>query len=182
MKKTTNQQAFDDLPDADYFKTNEIAGKHFRDVRLFPTGALGFDDLSDGFIALHRTHSPSGLKDEIVACLLLKNMGFGVVLLDEKDFFLAPDAQIGNRIFEIKRLAYAKNVDGAIREHFRSTYRKAQNLFLHIDQPVRAESLRNAIFNSVKEYSKIQTVWVLWTGRLWQLNRKVILNGEFKFR
>lgn len=175
-----NRQTFADLPETRYFKTNEQAEKQVKKMRAFP-GALGFDDETGGFIALHKLHSAAALPDEMPACLILKNLGFGLELLDETGGIFVPDLKIGNRYFELKRMSRAQNLLGAVHQHFQHAHRKADNLILHIDQPVDRFLLREAILEATKNYPAIRQVWVILQGNLWQLERKVILAGRFRF-
>ncbi|MCK6691173.1 MAG: hypothetical protein L6Q97_03615 [Thermoanaerobaculia bacterium] len=135
-----------------------------------------------GFIALHRKHVDIALPNELPVCLILKKLGFGVLLLNEKDANLASDVQIDGRNFEIKRIANARNIHSAIVHQFRFAYRKSPNLILHIDQAANPESVRNGLYKASKRYAQIRLIWLVYTGKLFQLERSAILKGKFQLK
>ncbi len=163
-----------------YFKSERAAQKRFRVLDTYQ-GILGYDQVSGGFLVVHKGHSPTGLEQELPVCGLLKQLGFGVILLEEPAYNVAADARILDREFEIKRIANSRNIHTAVFYQFRTAYRKSPNLLLHIDQTVNLESLRNALFISVKRYAKIRLIWVVYEANLWQFDRNIILRGKHQF-
>ena len=178
MKKKTNSQIFDDLPSEAYFKSVEKAAKTFRDMAQYPD-SLGFDEASNGFLALHRSHAPSGFEQEIPVCVFLKKAGFAVLLTEESPHQKSADAEIDGIVFEIKQVAHAKNILRAILRQFRTAYHKCDNLLLHIAQPITAATLRGALVAAIKTYPSIKLVWVVCDNTLYPLDRKKILAGDF---
>jgi hypothetical protein len=179
--RQTNQQIFEELSEFEYYKSNEQALKHIKNIKNYPD-ALGLDLETNGFVVFHKNHSPSALIDEMPACILLKNLGLGVILLDETVGIFVPDAMIEARYFEIKRLSKSKNLNGSVHTHFRNTYKKADNLVLHVDQKVNPNSLRTAVMLATKLHPDIKSIWVIYLEKLWRLDRKVVINGDFQFR
>ena len=125
--RDTNKQKFDEYSDAIYFKSNEKAVKHFKEIKKFEQ-ALGFDYDSGGFLILHKKHKPSGIVDEIPVCLVLKKLGFDILLIEEKDNDKSVDVEISEFAFEIKRLVRAENFRKAMLRHFQRTYKNRQIL------------------------------------------------------
>jgi len=177
MKKD-NRTIFDELPESDYFKSHKKAVKKFRNVVAFPD-ALGFDQDMGGFIALHRMHVDIALPEELPGCLILKKLGFCLVLLGEESGHASVDLLIGETYFEIKRVSKARNIQNAIIWQMRFAKRKADNLILHVDQVAHPESVRRAIYRGIKKYSRIRLVWLIYEGQFWQLSRAMILEGKF---
>lgn len=127
MKKKTNRQIFEDLPLETHFKSVEKAAKIFRDMAKF-VDSLGFDELSEGFLVLHRGHAPSGFDQEIPVCTFLKKQGFRVLLAEEFPHRKSVDANIDGIWFEIKQVAHAKNILRAILRQFRNSGKKIRRI------------------------------------------------------
>lgn len=178
--KPLHLQIFEALPAHEFFKTSKEAAKTFKIIENYPD-ALGYDEETGGFLALHRKHSATGLEQELGVCLYLKSLGFAVMLLKEAGSFIAADVQIGTEIFEIKRIAKARNIERAVIFQFRTAYRKSKNLILHIEQRVEFSSLRNALFKGCQKYASIQMVWVVLGTSLWRFDRATILKGKHQF-
>ncbi len=62
--RNLNKLKFDEYSRSVYFKETKSALPYFRDIIKFTNG-LGYNAISDGYIVLHRKHSPSGLEDEM---------------------------------------------------------------------------------------------------------------------
>ncbi len=177
----TNLAHFDGLPAFDFFKNNAAAASAFRDIHFFPDDALGFDPDSEGFLVLHRGHSPSGLHSEIPGCLILKKLGFRVILIEELPNISSPDVLVDDIEFEMKCIANAKRVDKSIDRAFSMCYKKSGNLLLHLDQRAAPISVRNMIYSNAKIYGNIRHVWLIFRGQLWPMDRKKILERNFGF-
>jgi len=178
--KEENFALYHKLSSQQFFKSDSTGVTRFRVLANYP-GIMGYDDQSGGFLVIHKNHSPTGLEQELPVCGLLKQLGFGVTLLEESAFRLAPDARILGREFEIKRISKSRNIHTAVFFQFRTAYRKAPNLLLHVDQVVNLESLRNAVYTSTKRYAKIRLVWIVYQAYLWQFDRNTILKGKHQF-
>ena len=163
MKTSKNLEIFNSLSEAEFFKDHRRAERRFRNIALFPN-ALGFDEKSSGFIVLHYKHVDVALPQELPVCLILKKMGYGIILLNEADGHLVADVLIEKQVFEIKRISKAANLQAAITIQFRYAYRKANNLILHIDQPAHPESVRNGIYQATKKYARIKLIWLVYEG------------------
>lgn len=177
----SNLTLFLELSEAEYFKENQKAEIRFGSVKFFPD-ALGFDAETQGFVALHRKHIDMALHQELPVCLILKKLGFGVLLLNEADTKPSADAKIGERFFEIKRISKARNVKEAIVKQFRLAYKKSENLLLHIDQSAHPETVRNGVYTATKQVSKIKLVWVVFEERLFHFSRAEILKGKHQYK
>jgi hypothetical protein len=174
-----NKQLFDEYQNDTYFKFNEQAEKQFRSILKFPN-TLGFDNRSFGFIVLHKRHKPSGIEDEIPACLILKRLGFCIELVEEHDSYPSQDVKIGQAQFEIKRLHNCTDWGNGILRHFRRSYKKTSHLILHIDQQIYPYNLKRAIRNAAIQYKNIQVVWLIYHSNLTILNRDMILDAKYE--
>jgi len=180
MKKT-NRQIFEDFPHETYFKAVERAAKTFRDITQHPD-SLGFDDESNGFLALHRRHAPSGFAQEIPVCVFLKRRGFGVLLAEEFPHRKSADAKIDGVAFEIKQVAFAMNFSRAVLHQFRTAYHKCDNILLHIAQPVSSVVLRSTLIAGFKTYPSVKLVWVVFKKELYQIDRKTARSGKINLK
>lgn len=179
MKKH-NRHIFETLSPSDFLKTTDKASSLFKDFMKFPN-SLGFDKKSGGFLVLHRQHAPSAFSEEIPVCIILKKLGYRVILLQELPHLKSVDVQINEDLFEIKQLSHAKNIKNAIVNHFRLAYKKADKLLIHINQTVSNEQLRGALYAAVKIYTSIKIIWIVKGEQLFQLERQVILTGKYQF-
>ncbi len=177
--RNLNKQKFDDYPESIYLKSNEKAIKYFKEIKKFEQ-ALGFDYDSGGFLILHKKHKPSGINDEIPVCLILKKLGFDILLIEEKDSDKSVDAEIREIAFEIKRLVRAENFRKAMLRHFQITYKKTSYLLLHIDQFISESQLKSVLQHSAEEYSKIKIVWLIYENKLNILDRKMLLSKNYR--
>ena len=182
MPQTPNWSIYENLPSREYFKETIKAAPFLKGFKEIFPDALGYDEITDGFIAIHIGHSRSSLHLEIPACLVLKNVGYAIILLEESGFHKSPDVQINGIAFEIKYISKAKNLKNAFVHQFRTAKRKSENLLLHIDQPVKTEQLRSALFYAVQKFPTITVVWVVWRTQLYQFDRLTILKGRHQFR
>ena len=182
MPKTPHQLIFENLSPEAYFKTTESAARHIRGFRETFPDSLGHDESTDGFIVIHIGHSRASLHLEMPACLVLKNAGYAVVLLEESSYHKSPDVRINSILLEIKYISKAKNLKNAIAHQFRTAKRKSENLLLHLDQPIKAERLRSALFYAVQKFATIAVVWIVWRKQLHQFDRDTILKGRHQFR
>jgi Contact-dependent growth inhibition CdiA C-terminal domain len=176
-----NKLKFDNYPLHSYFKTNEKAEKHFKDLNKFPD-ALGYNIETNGFIVLHHKHQSGGILDEMGACIFLKNQGHGIELMMESDFIPSPDVKIKEITFDIKNLKNATNLDNAIMMQFRRTYKKANNIVLHISQSINEVQLKTALRKASKFYSEIKMVWLIYNHHLFILNKEMMRAESYKLK
>ena len=162
-----NRKQFDSYPNGSYFKTNDKALKHFKDLVKFPN-ALGFYQKTNRFIVLHHRHQESGILDEIPACLILKHLGFGVELNEESDFIPMVDLTIDGLLFEVKRIKNAENIGNAIKMQFRRCHKKANNMVLHISQKVNDVQLKKILREHSNDYKLIKIVWLIYENKLFK--------------
>ena len=100
---TQNKHYFDNFSNTDYYKQNNLeAIKHFKSLPKFPN-ALGYDITSDGFIVIHKGHQSGALDFEIPACLILKDAGYAIELIEEPSEILSAagfylNLQFGNKM------------------------------------------------------------------------------------
>ena len=128
-----NRLKFESYSKEEYLINQEDAEFHFKVMSKFPN-AVGFNRKSNGFFVIHKRHSPSGLISEIPACVILKNLGYTVELVEEFDYKLSLDVQINGVFFEMKRYSEGKDLASGIINHFRNAYRKSDKIVLHIAQ------------------------------------------------
>lgn len=177
MKKT-NRQIFEELSPDSYFKSVATAAKRFGEIRKYPD-SLGFDDESNGFLVLHQNHAPAAFDEEIPVCVVLKKLGFAVILEDEEPGRGTADAQIDGLKFEIKQVSKAQNFKRAVDFHFRATCHKANRLLLHVAQTVNEAQLRGALFSAATNFPAIKIVWVVFGDELFCLDRPAILKKTY---
>ena len=176
-----NQQRFEEYSYSLYFKSNSTAINRFKCLERF-ANALGFDKDSGGFIILHKNHKPGGLENEIETCLILKNAGLGVVLVEEFENEKSVDVQIDGKIFEIKQILSRDNLRKCILRHFQRTYLKTDNLILHIVQPIHENQLKGYIKEAAEMFPSIKRVWLIYRKQLRQLDRKKMLERKYNIQ
>jgi hypothetical protein len=162
-----------------YFKENRDAIKQFRSLLKFDE-ALGYDSKSEGYIVLHKEHSPSGLEDEIPVCLILKNQGFAIELAAESIEKQSADAFIDDILFEIKRLKKGTDLAGGIQNHFRRAKRQSENIVLHIDHKVDISNLKRSIRKASLKYKSIKNLCLVYYTQIIELSREDMQKGDFE--
>ncbi len=173
-----NREKFDGYPDSSYFKTNENAVRQFPSISKFPK-SLGFDEKCHGFIVLHKKHKPSGLEQEMPACIFLKLSGCQVELIEEFDFKPSLDVSINDNYFEIKRISKAFDVTNAVMVQFKRCEKKSQNMILHIDQKIEPSNLKRVIRKASERYNKIKTVILIFRKTVIELDRRTMQQGDY---
>lgn len=176
-----NQQLFEEYSHSFYYKTNRDAIGQFKYLEKFPN-ALGFDKESGGFIVLHKKHKAGGLISEIDTCIILKNAGFGVVLVEEYENEKSVDVEIEGKVFEIKQLVNSNNLKKAVQRHFQRTYLKTNNLILHIVQPIHENQLRGCLQEATEMFPSIKRVWLIYRKQIHKLDRKMLLDRKYKIQ
>ena len=159
--RNLNRLKFDEYSSISFLKNQEDGENYFRMLANFPK-TLGYDSKTNGFIVLHKKHSPSGLESELPACKILKKLGYRVVLVEESPHTKSLDALIDDVPFEIKCYSEGKDLLQGVTKHFRKTYKKAKNLVLHIDKKVEFSNLKRSIRKASLQYPKIETVLLIY--------------------
>lgn len=158
LYKAANKLMFDDLG-AEWLKETEQARDTFRDMRNMPDDTLGYDKKTGGYIALHKQHSATGVKDEMPACELLRSKGHAIVLVDEVNPVVKYDLLWDGMLWDIKRLHKAKNFDGAFKDYFG---KKKERLLIHIDMDIDEDILVAAINYAATRYPQVKSIRVLY--------------------
>jgi hypothetical protein len=173
-----NRLKFESYTKEDYLTTQEDAEAHFRVMSKFPN-ALGFDKKSNGYLVIHKRHSPSGLASEVPACLILKKLGYQVELVEEYDYKLSLDVRINDVIFEMKRFAEGKDLFSGIINHFRHSYRKTDKLVLHIAKKVDSSNIRRVIRQANDKYPQIKVVLLIYGYKIVWLDREMMQKADY---
>jgi hypothetical protein len=176
-----NRLKFELYSNDEYYKDSQKAVVYFRSVIKYED-ALGYDIKSDGYLVLHKQHSPSGLENEIPVCLILKKRGVGVELIAESITIKSGDVAIQNIIFEIKRLKKGTNLSGGIQNHFRRAKEQSENLILHIDHKVDTSNLKRSIRNAAVKYKNIKFLMLVYLEFVIELRRDDMLSGQFEIK
>ena len=100
----------------------------------------------------------------------------------ESDFIPSPDVKIKEITFDIKNLKNATNLDNAIMMQFRRTYKKANNIVLHISQSINEVQLKTALRKASKFYSEIKMVWLIYNHHLFILNKEMMGAESYKLK
>ena len=80
--KTAHKLLFENLNATHYTSAKEAVIEYRIFKHQFRT-VLGYDEKTDGFVALQQGHQPGALLDELPTVAILKNNGHAVVLLNE---------------------------------------------------------------------------------------------------
>jgi hypothetical protein len=170
---TVNKLLFETLDEC-YAKTFDTLKKWgYRKLEMHED-VLGFDDDSQGWVAVHRKHAASGLFDELATCRILKSKGYGVELIEESAQLASVDAFIGGELYEMKRVSSATNLPRAIEKQIRLAYKKADNVVLHIDQPIEKEVLVAALRKAMYNHKGIKKILLIWEDNIKLLSSKEI--------
>jgi hypothetical protein len=176
--KTVNELLFENL-DEQYAKTFGTLKKWgYRKLEMYED-VLGFDIDSNGWVAVHRRHSVSGLFDELATCRILKKKGYSVELIEESAEIASVDALINGELYEMKRVSSATNLPRAIEKQIRLAYKKAENVVLHIDQPIEKKALVAALRKAMYNHKGIKNVLLMWDDNIKLLSEKDILNSQW---
>lgn len=175
MKKT-NILILENLQREGYFISNNTAKVRFKELTNYPN-ALGFDEQSGGYLALHKGHQPGGIADEINACLILKSKGYCVVLLDESaKSGIEPDVRINGKIYDIKRLHKARDSRNRISRLFEKTSRLGiDKIALHIDQSIKSGEIVAFLAEAMARRTKINELLLIYEGNVYELTKQEVL-------
>lgn len=103
-----NKAAFLALSPQYYFKSAADMLKVAKGIEEGLMKELGFDERSGGFLVVHCGHAYSALGKETPVCILLKRLGYGVILLEESGVSRVCDVQIGQKVLKLSRLQKRK--------------------------------------------------------------------------
>jgi hypothetical protein len=176
-----NLQIFEELSPDDYCKTYQIAERRFKSLLKFPD-SVGFDEQSQGFLVIHKNHADAALIQEIPACLILKKLGFRVILKSESGNQKSVDSKINDLYFEIKRISESTNIMNAIKFQFRTTHHKSDNILVDINQRISVESLKSALILAAKKFTTIRRIWLIYQSNLYQFERKKVASNKFDLK
>ena len=133
--------------------------------------ALGFDVISNGFLALQKGHQPHALAYELPLALILKREGHAVILLDESGKGKQIDATIDGVLFEMKDMSHTVNYFERLKKNLRDTLKKGcKNVVISIKGNTSIESL-NIILHRLahqQETQPIDNVWFSFEDRLFK--------------
>jgi hypothetical protein len=169
---------FESYSKEEYFTSQEEAESFFKVMAKFPN-AVGFNRKSNGFFVIHKRHSPSGLISEIPACVILKNLGYLVELVEEFDYKLSLDVLINDVPFEMKRFSEGKDLDSGVTNHFRTAYRKSDKIVLHIDKKCDFSNLKRVIRKASSKYPQIKQILLIYGYKSISLNRDMIQRADY---
>jgi hypothetical protein len=163
-----------------YFISTDEAKFRFKDLINYPN-ALGYDEVSGGYLVLHKGHQPGGIADEMVACLILKKNGYKVTLLDESAATgIEPDAKVNGVYCDIKRLYKATNLLERLSRLFRKvTEMKIQKIVLHIDQNIKRSDLEKLLSITAQRRPKISGMILIFEGIPYHLTRQQLIDKKW---
>jgi Contact-dependent growth inhibition CdiA C-terminal domain len=175
---TANKLLFENL-DERYARTfDTLKTWRYRKLEMYED-VLGFDTDSYGWVAVHKKHSISGLFDELATCRILKKKGYAVELIEESSKLASVDALINGELYEMKRVSSATNLPRAIEKQIRLAYKKADNVVLHIDQPIEKGVLVAALRKAVYNHKGIKNILLMWDDNIKLLSEKDILDSQW---
>lgn len=153
IRKAMNKLRFESLEQEGFIIDNQkVDYKRFKHLKN--RNALGYDNQSGGYLALHPEHEPDALSKEIDACLILKNEGYRCELLSEQNGNRV-DIMLNDKVYDIKQVSNASNPSARIVEHFRFTYKKSDKIILHLTQFISEADLKTAFKNAQRKYPSI---------------------------
>ena len=142
MTKMLNKFLFDHLDRSTHYITAEAAVTEYH--RIFSKDrfdeVLGYDEKTDGFVALQHRHQPMALIDELPTVAILKDKGHAVILLDESGEGRHSDCLIDGVISELKCVKTLSI--RSVKEHFQRAYKQgAKRIVIHIVAQAERETL-----------------------------------------
>ena len=173
-----NRLKFESYTKEEYLTNQEDAEAYFRVMSTFPN-AVGFDKKTNGYLVIHKRHSPSGLVSEISACIILKKLGYSVELIEEYAHKLSLDVRVNDVVFEMKRFSEGKDLISGVTNHFRTAYRKSDKIVLHIDQKCDFSNLKRVIRKANSKYPQIKQVLLIYGYKSIMLNKDMIQKADY---
>jgi Contact-dependent growth inhibition CdiA C-terminal domain len=170
---TVNNLLFENLDDSHY-KSAESAVKEYPVFRNAFKDVLGFDEKTDGYVALQKGHQREALLSELHTAAVLKANGHSVILLPEVGNSKHPDALIDGVVSEFKQVR--KLTIRALKDDFYESRKKgATRIVLEIINPLE----RDMLFELLKRLAHnpmvnaLQDVFLVIDGKL----EKIILEN-----
>lgn len=159
---------------------NKEAKSRFKELAKYPD-ALGYDEQSKGFLVLHKGHQPGGIADEIMACLLLKGKGYGVLLMDESESTgKEPDVLINGKSYDIKRVYQTENLLNRLSKLFKKVGKMGlDKIVLHIDQVVEISELVAVLAETAARRPNVNEMILIIDGKIFELSRTQMVNREW---
>jgi hypothetical protein len=148
-----NKLKFEEYSNVEYLTNQQDAEFFFRVMSKFPN-VIGYNKKSNGFLVIHKKHSPSGLESEIPACVILKNLGYRVELIEEHPHLASLDVKIDDVSFEMKCFSEGKDLLSGVLKHFRKTYHKADKMVLHIDKKSNFSNIEELLDRQMRNIHK----------------------------
>jgi hypothetical protein len=180
IMKTVNELLFENLETEGYWTTTEAAKGRFKELTKYPD-SLGYDVVTDGYLALHKGHQPGGIADEIQACLILKQKGYGVCLLDESSSTgIEPDVAVNSKIYDIKRVYQTENLINRLSKLFKKVGKMGiDKIVLHIDQAVEMPYLVSVLAETAARRSNVSEVILIVRHTIYELTRVQMLQRNW---
>ena len=130
---------FEDLIETHY-TTTEAAVKEYSIFKTDFQDVLGYDETTGGSIALQKGHQPRALYDELPTALILKNVGYSVILLDESGIGKQVDCLVDGVLSEIKLVKTFSH--RSLKDDFYEAHKKgAKRLILTISTDTSRETV-----------------------------------------
>lgn len=180
IMRAASRLIFDNYLDAQVAKDAGAAtAMGWRTVANYPQ-AIGYDATSGGFLVINRSHSVTGLADEIPVLEILKRRGAMLELLDEGDRIKVKyDLFWDGHFWDIKRMRSSTRPDRTIRDYFRHSKQKGKTkLLIHIEQELSDRDLKAHLMDAIRQVPEIQLVQLVWNGgRMFRLTAAQIKEG-----
>lgn len=164
--KTVNQLVFENLDDSHY-TTTTAAAKEYNIFKNNFKDVLGYDDKTNGSLALQKGHEWLPLLHELPTAVILKNNGHAVVLISELGEGKHADALVDGILSEFRQVR--KMTIRAIKEDFYEARKKgAKKIVLDI----KDASERDTLFELLKRIAsnpmvnQLQDVFLIVDGKL----------------
>ncbi len=170
--KTINKILFESLDDTHY-TNSESAIKEYEIFKYQFKNVLGYDDNTDGCVALQKGHQAGALPDELPITVFLKKTGHFVILLDETGGGKQIDAFVDGSTFEMKNLRSATNAFQRIKKDCQSALSKGtNNVVILINIPLNIEELIIILHRLAKspQVKGLVKFWCILNGELLKFN------------
>lgn len=154
-----------------YYTDGENAKKEYFIFENNYLDALGFDVLSNGFLALQKGHEPDALSYELPLALMLKKEGHAVILLDESGKGKQIDATIDGILFEMKDMSHTINYFERLKKNLRSALKKGStNIAISISGNISLENIKVILHRLAHqpETKFIENIWFTLDGVLYR--------------
>lgn len=164
--KTNNQLLFENLDDTHY-TTAAAAAKEYNIFKHSFNDALGYDEASDGSLALQKGHEWLPLAYELPTAIVLKNNGHAVVLISELGEGKHADAWVDDILSEFKQVR--KMTIRAIKEDFYEARKKgAKRIVLDVKEASQRDTLFQLLHRIANNpmVNELQDVFIIVNGQL----------------